>query len=185
MTDAPQNGTAEIPSNKLKASWQLLQLTFSEWWNDNTFELSAALAFYATFSIAPVLLITVGIASFFLTSDTAENQIISEFQGMIGPQGAQAIRQVIESSRGFGKGIFAVGVGIITLIIGATAVFGELQAALNRIWDVKSKPDSVVIVRLIIERVRSFSIALAVGFLLLVSLVISAVISGLQHYMSN
>src|SRR5438132_13256828 len=104
---------------------------------------------------------------------------------MIGPQGAQAIRQVIESSRGFGKGIWAVGVGIITLIIGATAVFAELQAALNRIWDVKSKTDSGVIVPLIIERLRSFSIALCVGFLLLVSLVISSVISGLQHYMSN
>src|SRR5438132_1303117 len=104
---------------------------------------------------------------------------------MIGPQGAQAIRQVIESSRGFGKGIWAVGVGIITLIIGATAVFAELQAALNRIWDVKSKPDRGVIVALIIERLRSFSIALSVGFLLLVSLVTSAVISGLQHYMSN
>src|SRR5437870_4892250 len=185
MTEAPQNGTPQLPTNKLKASWQLLRLTFSEWWNDNTFELSAALAFYATFSIAPVLLITVGIASIFLTPDTAENQIVSEFQKMVGPQGARAIRQVIESSRGFGKGIWAVGVGIITLIIGATAVFAELQAALNRIWDVKSKTDSGVIVPLIIERLRSFSIALCVGFLLLVSLVISAVISGLQHYMSN
>ena len=185
MTEAPQNGTPQLPTNKLKASWQLLRLTFSEWWNDNTFELSAALAFYATFSIAPVLLITVGIASIFLTPDTAENRIVSEFQKMVGPQGARAIRQVIESSRGFGKGIWAVGVGIITLIIGATAVFAELQAALNRIWDVKSKPDRGVIVPLIIERLRSFSIALCVGFLLLISLVISAVISGLQHYMSN
>jgi membrane protein len=73
----------------------------------------------------------------------------------------------------------------VTFIIGATAVFGELQAALNRIWDVKSKPDRGVIMPLMIDRLRSFSIALCVGFLLLVSLVISALISGLQHYMNN
>src|SRR4029453_3110397 len=148
-------------------------------------ELSAALAFYTTFSIAPVLLIAVGIASFFLAPDTAENEIVSEIQKMVGPQGAHAIRQVIESSRGFGIGIRAVSVGIIAFIIGATAVFGELQAALNRIWDVKSKPDRGVIMPLMIDRLRSFSIALCVGFLLLVSLVISALISGLQQYMNN
>jgi Virulence factor BrkB len=95
------------------------------------------------------------------------------------------VRQVIESSRGLGKGIWAVSVGVITFIIGATAVFGELQAALNRIWDVRSKPDSGVMVPLIVDRLRSFSIALCVGFLLLVSLVISALISGLQSYMNK
>src|SRR4029450_2988998 len=185
MTDEPQSGTPQVPTNKLKAGWQLLKLTFGEWWNDDTFELSAALAFYTTFSIAPGLLIAGGIASFFLAPDTAENEIVSEIQKMVGPQGAHAIRQVIESSRGFGKGIGAVSVGIIAFIIGATAVFGELQAALNRIWDVKSKPDRGVLMPLMINRLRSFSIALCVGFLLLVSLVISALISGLQQYMNN
>jgi membrane protein len=92
---------------------------------------------------------------------------------------------VIESSRGFGKGLWAVSVGIVTLIVGATAVFGELQSALNRIWDVEAKPDRGVIMSLIVDRLRSFSIAVCVGFLLLVSLVISAVISGLQNYMNH
>jgi len=92
---------------------------------------------------------------------------------------------VIESSRGFGKGFWAVSVGIVTLIMGATAVFGELQSALNHIWDVKAKPDRGVIMSFIVDRLRSFSIAVCVGFLLLVSLIISAVISGLQNYMNN
>src|SRR2546430_9554793 len=104
---------------------------------------------------------------------------------MIGVEGANAVRQVIESSRGFGKGLWAVSVGIVTLIMGATAVFGELQSALNHIWDVKAKPDRGVIMSFIVDRLRSFSIAICVGFLLLVSLVISAVISGLQNYMNN
>jgi Predicted membrane protein len=78
-----------------------------------------------------------------------------------------------------------VSIGIVTLIMGATAVFGELQSALNQIWDVKAKPDRGVIMSFIVDRLRSFSIAICVGFLLLVSLVISAVISGLQNYMNN
>ena len=163
----------------------MLKLSFAEWMDDNTFELSAALAFYTIFSIAPVLLIAVGVASFFLAPDTATDQIVGEMEKMIGVEGANAVRQVIESSRGFGKGLWAVSVGIVTLIMGATAVFGELQSALNKIWDIKAKPDRGVITSLVVDRLHSFSIAVSVGFLLLVSLVISAVISGLQSYMNN
>ena len=176
--------TQQIPANKLAAGWELLKLTFTEWNNDNAFELSAALAFYTIFSIAPVLLIAVGVASFFLAPDAATDQIVGEMEQMIGAQGANAVRQVIESSRGFGKGFWAVSVGVVTLIIGATTVFGELQSALNQIWDVKAKPDRGVIMSFLIDRVRSFSIAIGVGFLLLVSLVITALISGLQEYMN-
>jgi len=163
----------------------MLNLTFAEWMNDNAFQLSAALAFYTMFSIAPLLLIVVGVASFFLAPETATNRIVGEMEKMVGPQGAHAVQQVIESSRGFGKGLWAVSVGIVTLIMGATAVFGALQTALNYMWDVKAKPDRSVIMSLVVDRLRSFSIALCVGFLLLVSLVISAVISGLQDYMNQ
>jgi membrane protein len=182
MTD---ESSQQIPANKLKAGWELLKLTLEEWTNDDAFELSAALAFYTIFSIAPVLLIAVGVASFFLTPDTATDRIVGEMEQMIGAEGANAVRQVIESSRGFGKGIWAMSVGIVTLVMGATAVFGELQSALNQIWDVKAKPDRGVILSFVVDRVRSFSIAIGVGFLLLVSLVISALISGVQHYMNT
>ena len=185
MTDESVIEARQVPANKLKAGWELLKLTFTEWINDNTFEWSAALAFYTIFSIAPVLLIAVGVASFFLAPETATTRIVDEMEKLVGAQGANAVRQVIESSRGFGKGLWAVSVGIVTLITGATAVFGELQSALNRIWDVEAKPDRGVIMSLIVDRLRSFSIAVCVGFLLLVSLVTSAVISGLQNYMNN
>ncbi len=131
-----------MPRDKPKAAWQLVKLTFGEWWNDNPFELAAALAFYTIFSIAPVLLIAVGVASFFLAPETATNRIVNEVQNLVGTQGAQAVRQVIESSRGFGKGIWAVSVGIIMVIIGATVVFGQLQSALNHIWDVQIETGS-------------------------------------------
>src|SRR6516225_1043862 len=104
---------------------------------------------------------------------------------MIGPQGAAAVRQVIESSRGFGKGLWAVSVGIVTLMMGETAVFGELHSALKQIWDDKTKRPRGVIMSCVVDGLRSFSIAICVGFVLLVSLVITAVISGLQNYMNN
>jgi membrane protein len=182
MTD---ESAQQIPANRVKAGWELLKLTFAEWTNDDAFELSAALAFYTIFSIAPVLLIAVGVASFFFAPGTAADRIVGEMGTMIGTQGANAVKQVIESSRGFGKGVWAVSVGIITLITGATAVFGELQSALNRMWDVQAKPDRGVILSFIVDRLRSFAIAVCVGFLLLVSLVISAAISGLQDYLDQ
>src|SRR5690242_2914442 len=136
MTDGSAIRPGQARPNRLSAGWQMLKITFTEWTNDNAFELSAALAFYTIFSIAPVLLIVVGVASFFLAPETATNRIVGEMEKLVGQQGAHAVQQVIESSRGFGKGLWAVSVGIVTLITGATAVFGELQTALNYMWDV-------------------------------------------------
>ena len=173
MTDESVIEGQQIPANKLKAGWELLKLTFAEWTNDNAFELSAALAFYTIFSIAPVLLIAVGVASFFLAPDRATNQIVGEIKndwrggGQCGAAGDRIIPWIWQGPLG-------LSVGIVTLIMGATAVFGELQSALNHIWDVKAKPDRGVVMSFIVDRLRSFSIAICVGFLLLVSLVISA-----------
>jgi membrane protein len=99
MTDESPIESQQIPANKLKAGWELLKLTLTEWTNDNAFELSAALAFYTIFSIAPVLLIAVGVASFFLAPETATTRIVDEMEKLVGAQGANAVRQVIDSSR--------------------------------------------------------------------------------------
>src|SRR5262245_34068778 len=95
----------QMPANKLKAGWELLNLTFAEWTNDNAFELSAALAFYTIFSIAPVLLIAVGVASFFLAPDTATDQIVNEMEKMIGAQGAIDDRKLIVYYLSFSRGV--------------------------------------------------------------------------------
>lgn len=171
--------------SKFGEAWQLFRITFREWWNDETFRLSAALAFYTIFSLAPVLLIAVGAASFFFSHETASVKIEGEVRSMVGAQGAQAVRQVIEASKGLGSGTWAVVVGIGTLIVGATAVFGELQSALNKLWDVESEPKRGFVMKLVADRTRSFAMALGVGFLLLVSLVFSAVISGLQDFFTQ
>ena len=89
MTDESVIESQQIPANKVKAGWELFKLTLTEWTNDNAFELSAALAFYTIFSIAPVLLIAVGVASFFLAPDTATDQIVGEMEKMIWCAGGQ------------------------------------------------------------------------------------------------
>lgn len=183
--DPPVEPAPSQLSSRWGEAWQLLKITCLEWWNDDTFRLAASLAFYTIFSLAPVLLIAVGVASFFFNQETAAARIEGEVRSMVGAEGAQAVRQVIEASKGLGSGAWAVAAGIGTLIVGATTVFGELQSALNKIWDVESEPKRGLVLKLVAHRARSFAIALGVGFLLLVSLVFSAVISGLQEYMTQ
>ncbi len=167
------------------ATWHILKQTAAEWWNDNTFRLAASLAFYTIFSLAPVLLIAVGVASLFLSREAAIQKIVQEMQGLVGTEGANTARQVLRSSGGLGKGVWAITVGLATLFLGASAVFAELQAALNRIWDVKAQVRRGLLLDLVVDRLRSFSIALGVGFLLLVSLALSAAVSGLQDYLTH
>jgi membrane protein len=175
----------ETSNSALANAWLLLRNTATQWWNDDTFRFSASLAFYTMFSLAPVLLIAVGVASLFLARETATQQIVSEMQRLIGPNGAHAIKQIIDATTGLGKSIWAITTGLITFLLGATAVFAELQAALNKIWQVEANPHRGVILKLLLDRLRSFSIALAVGFLLLVSLVLSAVLNALQDYFTQ
>ena len=167
-----------------RGAWRLIKVSFTEWLKDDTFRYAASLAFYTIFSLAPVLLIAVGAASLFFARDIATDKIVDEVQRMVGDQGAQAVRQVIDASTGFGKSIWAIASGIVTFLLGASAVFAELQAVLNRIWDVQAKPQRGFVLAFIFVRLRSFTIALGVGFLLLVSLVISAALTALQDYLN-
>ncbi len=176
--------TAEEPHG-WRGAWRLVKTTCMEWWQDDTFRYAAALAFYTIFSLAPILLIAVGAASLFLARDIATEKIVAEVQRMVGSQGAQAVRQVIDASTGFGSSIWAISSGVVTFLLGATAVFAELQAVLNKIWDVRAEPRRGVILSLLLDRLRSFTLALGVGFLLLVSLVISAALTALQDYLNH
>jgi membrane protein len=167
-----------------KELWMLAKNTSIKWRSDNTFRLAASLAFYTAFSFAPMILIAVGIAGLFFSRQTAVNHLVHELQQLVGPKGADVVRQVLESASGLGQGVWAISVGIVTLVLGASAIFAELQAALNIIWGVKAQVRRGVLLDLIIDRLRSFSIAVGVGFLLLVSLVLSAVVSGIRDYLT-
>ncbi|MFO7686993.1 MAG: YihY/virulence factor BrkB family protein, partial [Desulfobacterales bacterium] len=149
-------------------AWELTTLTFRQWWEDDAFRLASSLAFYTIFSLAPVLLITVGLTSMIFSEQEAKRQVIQQIELMTGGEGALVARQVLNNLSDIGGSARAVVFGIIAVLIGSTAVFANLQSALNSIWKVKPAPGSSMWMGLIRNRIRSFGIVLAVGFLLLV-----------------
>ncbi len=154
-------------------AWALTKETFSEWSDDNAPRLSAALSYYTAFSIAPLLVIVIGIAGLIFGQEAARGQIVGQIEHLVGHQGAEAIQMMLAGASRPSSGIIATVVGIATLLIGATGVFAELQDSLNTIWEVKRNPQQGVwgTVR---QRFFSFTMVLGTGFLLLVSLVLSA-----------
>jgi membrane protein len=158
----------------------LFRIAASEWWEDDTFRLSASLAFYTTFSLAPVLLIAIWAAGLLVGEPAASHQLLVEIEALVGKDGAQAVREILDQASRNPSGGGLPGVSLVLLFLGATAVFGELQSALNRIWDVQAAPQRSLFWGFVRDRLLSFSIVLGVGFLLLVSLVLSAALSGLQ-----
>lgn len=170
---------------KFKPFCRLLRDAAVEWWNDNTFRLAASLAFYTIFSLAPVMIIAVGVTGLFFGREQARENVVQEVQSLIGPEGGKAIAQMSTAVPEESDGKSAIALGIVTIIIGSTVVFAELQSALNQIWDVQLRPDLGLVRSVVRTRLLSFAVALAVGFLLLVSLVISAVISGTATRLSE
>lgn len=169
----------------LKAFWSLLKATAIEWWNDNTFRLAASLAFYTIFSLTPIIIIAIGIAGLFLGRDRAAREVVEQMESLIGSQGGAAISQMSTAVPDGHSGIQAIVIGTITVVIGSTVVFAELQSALNLIWDVQVRTDRHFLITLIRDRLQSFALALAVGFLLLVSLVASAMVTAMTSYLQQ
>jgi membrane protein len=164
-----------------RRGWELTVLAFGQWWNDDAFRLASSLAFYTIFSLAPILLISVGLASVIFSEAEAKKQVIQQIELMTGSEGAVIARQVLNNLGRIGGNVKAILGGIITVLIGSTAVFVNLQSALNYIWKVKPAPGSSMWIGLIRDRIRSFGIVLSVGFLLIVSMGFSALVSGMQE----
>jgi membrane protein len=151
---------------------------------DKAARLGAALAFYSILSIGPLLVIAIAMAGLFFGHDAASRQIIEQIRGLIGNQGATAIEVVLQNSRNDSTGIYVTLMGIATLVLGATGFFGQLQDAMNTIWEVRSPPKQPIR-RILKHRFFSFAMVLGVGFLLLVSLVISSVLVALGDFASG
>jgi membrane protein len=162
----------------LAVIWNLLKSTFSDWNEDKAPRLAAALAFYTMFTLAPLLIIVIAIAGLAFGQQAARGQILGQIQGLVGFESASAIQKFLEQLDTPQSGVLATAIGVATLLLGIWWVFGELQDALNTIWEVAPKPGrrflEVVKVRLL-----SFTMMLGVGFLLLVSLIFSAALSAL------
>jgi membrane protein len=169
----------------LKAIWEILKETFSDWNEDKAPRLAAALAYYTMFSIAPVLIIVIAIAGLVLGREAVQGAIAQQIEGLVGNrESALAVQAMIQSASKPSTGIIATVIGLVTLLFGAAGVFGQLQDALNTIWEVQPKPDRGIM-ETIKERFLSFTMVLGVGFLLLVSLVVSAALTAIGTYFSN
>lgn len=169
----------------MKRTWYLIRETFSEWKKDKVSRLSAALAYYTIFSLAPLLIITIAVIGFFFGPEAARGEIVGQIQGMVGREGAAAIETMIENAAlKKESGTWATVLGIVLLGYGASGVFSQLQDALNTIWEVKPKAGRGVL-RTIRERFLSFAMVLVIAFLLLVSLAVSAAISAMTDRMTG
>jgi membrane protein len=163
----------------------LLKEAANDWIDDNAMRLAAALAYYAIFSLAPLLVITVAVAGLVFGEEAAHGGISNQLQALAGRQAADALQTLLaRTAEQKTTGIVAGAVSLVVLLFGASGVFGELKDALNTIWGVVVKPGRTWL-RLIRDRFLSFSIVLAIGFLLLTSLVLSAALAALSKYMSG
>jgi membrane protein len=159
----------------------VLKRAVAGWWNDNVPRLGASLAYYTLFALAPILIVAITVAGLFFGADAVRQEVTGQIAALVGEQGARAVQAMLEgASQRSGDGL-ATTVGLITFFLGATGAFLELQTALNGIWRVKPKA-STGFKDLLFQRLLSFGLVVGVGFVLLVSLVVSAALSALNRY---
>jgi len=171
----------------MRSLWTLTREAFNQWWNeDRPFELAAALAYYTLFSLAPLLVIAVSVAGFFFGREAAQNQIVQTLSGFVGKDAGLVIQTMIENAakQQTSDSIIAVIVGVALLLFGAGGVIGQLQSSLNMIWGVEPKPGQGVL-GFVKERFISYAMVLGVGFLLLVSLIVSAALSAFDQFLEG
>lgn len=168
-----------------KKIWDTLKAIIDEYSNDKVPKLAAALSYYTVFSVAPLLVIAIAVAGAIFGADAAQGRIVQEMKSLIGYDGAQMLQTAIRKTNQTGGGLIATVISVVTLGIAATAAFIELQDSLDIIWKVKPKPGGNFLKGFIRTRLISFALVVAMGFLLLVSLLVSAGLSALEDYLGS
>jgi len=169
----------------LKGQYYFIKAVFEKFSDDKAPKLGASLAFYTIFSLSPLLIIVISIAGLLFGEDAAKGEIVGEIQDLIGNEGAQMVQTALKNASNTETGIISLLISFVTLVVGSTVVFIELQDSLNMIWKVKPKPGRNFIKGLLVDRFQSFALVVASGFLLLVSLIASAGISALSNYLQG
>jgi membrane protein len=155
------------------------------WWNDNVPRMGASLAYYTLFALAPILVVAIAIGGLVFGAEAVRGEIVGQVQGLVGSEGGKAVQAMLEGAARRGGSVLATVAGILTFFLGATGAFLELQADLDTIWRVKPKQDTSFIRALVMQRLISFSLVVALGFLLLTSLLVSAALSAIHTYVGN
>jgi|HubBroStandDraft_6_1064221.scaffolds.fasta_scaffold100682_3 membrane protein len=160
-----------------KSPRALLKTTFNDWLDDDALRLGASLAFYTVWSIGPLLLVVISVAGLAFGRAAAQGDVVASLRSLVGDAGAQSIQEAIVHANESGHTLLANVVGIIALLFAASGVFGELKSSLNIVWDVTPKPGSFWLT--VKQRLLSVTMVLGTGFLLLVSLILSAALSAI------
>ncbi|MEJ7828412.1 MAG: YihY/virulence factor BrkB family protein [Segetibacter sp.] len=163
-----------------KGLWEVLKNSFKGFGNDKVTKMSGSLAYYTVFSMAPLLIMIISLAGIFLGREAVEGKIYGQLAGFVGADTAAQLQEIIKNASLAGKSKIAAIIGGITLLIGATTVFAEIQDSINTIWGLKPKPKKGWL-KMIQNRFLSFSVIASLGFLLLVSLGVTALIEGLSE----
>lgn len=166
---------------RLAGWWRVIGEAFKRWFTHDSMAQSAALSYYTAFSLAPVLLVVVAIAGTVFGKDAVRGRLVRQFEGLMGRDQAVLVQTVLKGAERDDSGPIAAIAGVVMLIVGATAVFAQLQSALNRVWEVKPKKGHFVS-DFLRKRMLSFALVLGIGFLLLVSLVLSAGLEAVQGH---
>ena len=180
----PTNQPSQPSQSRLTWLWVLVRTTFEEWQRHNAARLAAALAYYATFSLAPLMVITIAVLGLVIGAEAARGHVVGQIETLVGRPSAELIQSMLarmsNNQTNFAVALF----GIVTLILGATGVFGEMQSSLNLVWDVSPEPRSTpqAIKTLIINRLMSLGMVFGIGLLLLVSLVISTALAAANKW---
>jgi membrane protein len=167
-----------------KDYFTILKAAFTGFMDDMALKFSASLAYYTVFSLAPLLLLLISLAGVFLSRDVIQTKVFSEINGIVGNDAAKQIQDMINNLEMTGKSTISVIIGVVTLIIGATTVFGEIQQSINIIWQVKPKPKKGWL-KIIKDRLLSGSMIVTLGFLLLVSLVLNGALDAVSDRLKN
>jgi len=184
LVRSPAQGVAAavLQGNWLSQQWQMIKLAVKAWVDDYAPSMGAALSYYTLFSLAPMLIIVIAVAGMVFGQEAAQGQIVAQLRGIMGQEGAVAVEGMLKAAREPAKGVVATIVGIALLLLGATAIFAELQSALDRIWRVPAQQRVSGIWQLLRTRFLSFGLVLGLGFLLMVSLVVSAALAALGKW---
>ncbi len=163
-----------------KSIWEILKNTFSGFSDDKITKLSASLAYYTVFAMAPLMIILISLSGIFLGQAAVEGKVYNQLAGFLGADTASQLQEIIKNASLAGKSKIAAIIGGATLLVAATTVFAEIQDSINTIWGLKPKPKRGWL-KMIINRFLSFSVIVSLGFLLLVSLSVTTLIDGFSH----
>lgn len=174
----------QVIKKAFKNGWTILKAASNGFINDLALKYSASLAYYTIFSLGPLLLLLISLAGIFLEKDAVQGKIFHEINGVVGNEAAKQIQDMIRHLEMSGKSTISVVIGVVTLIIGATTVFAEIQESINIIWQVKAKPKKGW-VKLLKNRLLSGSMIVTLGFLLLVSFIVNGVLLALSDHLKT